>query len=384
MKALIVPQSPDQITSEWLEQALSETDPRAKPKIASIDISTLSRGPMGQTLRLVPAYRDDAADAPASLVAKMPSFAGSELPADRSLISMLYANEVNWYRELARECPIRVPRSYWTGADQANGRFCLLLEDLGHLRARTQLESCDEADARLVVRSLARFHAKWWDAASLGEHSWLRRPEQSGATLMQLWGLSWDTFKDVLGDSLTAEVIAIGERIGPEMLSLNQRGAASATTIVHGDVSLGNVMFNDEAEDDGLCVLDWQGVHLGSGPGDLGYFMGLSLTVELRRELEEQLLHLYHDTLLAHGVAGYGYEQCYDDYRIGLLVALAIPVNGTRMAQAARDSQRSNSRPAEAHPEGQDGASDLALTHPVIHRILTAILDTDAQAMLSP
>ena len=175
----IVPQSPDQITSEWLEQALSETDPRAKPKIASIDISTLSRGPMGQTLRLVPAYRDDAADAPASLVAKMPGFAGSELPADRSLISMLYANEVNWYRELARECPIRVPRSYWTGADQANGRFCLLLEDLGHLRARTQLESCDEADARLVVRSLARFHAKWWDAASLGEHSWLRRPEQS-------------------------------------------------------------------------------------------------------------------------------------------------------------------------------------------------------------
>ena len=251
--------------------------------------------------------------------------------------------------------------------DSANGRFCLLLEDLGHLRASTHVESFGAADARLTVRGLAKFHANWWGAPSLEPQTWLRRPEQSGATLMQLWGFSWEMFKEFFSDALTAELVEIGERIGQQMLALNQRGAASATTLVHGDVRLANLLFDDDAVDDGLYLLDWQGVHLGSGPGDLGYFMALSVATELRRDVEDELLQLYYRTLRDNGVAEYSYQQCYDDYRIGLLVALAIPVNGTRMTLTSGG--------------GRTGA-EMVRMRATVERNLASILDNDAQSML--
>ncbi len=362
-----VPQMPEDITSGWLQQALAESGDLTGVQVASVEIQEIGRGPMGQAMRVLPVYSAKPSGAPDSFVAKMPAFVEAAPPEGRSLIGVLYANEVQWYRDLAGHCPVGVPRSYWTGMDSANGRFCLLLEDLGHLRASTQVESFGAADARLTVRGLAEFHANWWEAASLEPQTWLRRPEQSGATLMQLWGFGWEMFKEFFSDALTAELIEIGERIGQQMLALNQRGAASATTLVHGDVRLANLLFDDDAVDDGLYLLDWQGVHLGSGPGDLGYFMALSVATELRRDVEDELLQLYYRTLRDNGVAEYSYQQCYDDYRIGLLVALAIPVNGTRMTLASGG--------------GRTG-TEMARMRATVERNLASILDNDAQSML--
>jgi hypothetical protein len=48
---------------------------------------------------------------------------------------------------------------------------------------------------------------------------------------------------------------------------------------------------------------------------------------EIRRCLEHGLLRRYYDGLLAHGVQGYSWQQCWDDYRLSvILVSIFVPV----------------------------------------------------------
>jgi hypothetical protein len=101
---------------------------------------------------------------------------------------------------------------------------------------------------------------------------------------------------------------------------------SGARTLVHGDYRLENFMFDDPGK---LIVLDWQIVHAGGGGQDLAYFISQNLTIEARRELEQDLIRAYFDTLVAGG-ADYSWERCMRDYRAGLLVGMAIPVNGVR------------------------------------------------------
>ena len=44
------------------------------------------------------------------------------------------------------------------------------------------------------------------------------------------------------------------------------------------------------------------------------------------RAHEDDLLHRYHDTLVAEGVSGYEFEQFYNDYRMAVLYGWVIPV----------------------------------------------------------
>src|SRR5262249_41502040 len=64
-----------------------------------------------------------------------------------------------------------------------------------------------------------------------------------------------------------------------------------------------------------LAVVDWQTVVWGPPVFDASYFLGAGLDDGDRRRHERDLLRLYHDALLAHGVGGYGWDDCWTDYR---------------------------------------------------------------------
>ena len=48
---------------------------------------------------------------------------------------------------------------------------------------------------------------------------------------------------------------------------------------------------------------------------DASYFIGGGLTVDDRRAHERELSCRYHEELLAHGVEGLEWEQCWEEYR---------------------------------------------------------------------
>ena len=93
---------PGEITPEWLSCAL-------EVPVAAVEAERIGTGQMGTTYRLALGYDGDGG--PPSLVAKL----AGENPAMRELVAPGYAAEVGFYRELAPELDVRVPRC-WYGA----------------------------------------------------------------------------------------------------------------------------------------------------------------------------------------------------------------------------------------------------------------------------
>ena len=88
--------------------------------------------------------------------------------------------------------------------------------------------------------------------------------------------------------------------------------------VVHGDYRLDNLLFPTD-DPSGVAAVDWQTVGLGPPARDLAYFLATSLSPEDRRRYEADLLATYHGALADHGVTGYTREECWEDYRVGML-----------------------------------------------------------------
>jgi len=52
--------------------------------------------------------------------------------------------------------------------------------------------------------------------------------------------------------------------------------------------------------------------------------MAQSISIEDRKETEQELLKLYHDKLIEHGVTGYSYKKFVNGYKMNLVVILVM------------------------------------------------------------
>lgn len=84
-------------------------------------------------------------------------------------------------------------------------------------------------------------------------------------------------------------------------------------------------------------VIDWQDLSVGHGPTDVAMLLGYSFSIQDRRKHERALLKLYHSTLCEHGVAHYSFEQCWEDYRLGMFEIMwrDVILFGNRYLQGA-------------------------------------------------
>lgn len=384
MPDIAVPRVRDDMTPQWMTEVLRSGGYLADGRVATVQIEDIGigRGYVGQTLRIRSTFDGAAPDAPESVVAKIPTFVEFERESDKALIDLLYSTEIQWYRDLRADCPVRVPASYWGGMEPEAGRYCLLLEDMGDLGTSDQLTGCTPAQAELAVTNLARIHARWWESERLEQLDWLPTSEFQGEMARDLYALGWGAFSEAFESDLPAAFASIGERIGPSLPRLYARGSESAKTLVHGDYRIENFLFGEPGTAEGFVVLDWQIVGHGSGLRDLGYLLGQSLTAEVRRDHEQRLLRLYHETLLEHGVSGYDFDRCTDDYRIGLLISMFIPVNGVRAIAELLEAGGGDLSEQERAAFEQAMAAGKQLVQVMAERNVAAILDNDAGALL--
>ncbi|MBF0552445.1 MAG: phosphotransferase, partial [Deltaproteobacteria bacterium] len=70
-------------------------------------------------------------------------------------------------------------------------------------------------------------------------------------------------------------------------------------TLTHHDCHAGNLFWK---QDGSVGFLDWQLVRLGDGIGDVAYLLATTLTPELRRRHESDLIRLYSEVLSTHGI----------------------------------------------------------------------------------
>lgn len=251
-------------------------------------------------------FRGANADAPASLVAKLPT-------PDRWEQG---AREVRFYREVGA---VPGPAVYFADADHDRRRAVLLLEDLTAGRQGDALEGCSVDDAARVLEAIAPFHAGHWHARSAAP--WLLRdgPDAQARQarfderVERLVALSPSIFPD--------DVLTLVERLRSHLAKVIVRLDGGAQTVVHGDLHLDNLLFDTGLERP-VAILDWQTACVDNPAWDIVLLVFGSLDVEDRRAAETTLLDEYVARLTSHGIRGYDRDLLLRDCRLALLVWL--------------------------------------------------------------
>jgi hypothetical protein len=305
-----IPRGPDGFTPDWMTQAFRSAGVLQGAAVTAVDSSLLhtSGGIMGSLYRLQLAY--DARDAgPCTAIAK--------LPRPRTDFSNP-KREVWFYRELADHVGLPVPCCYYGDFDE-QGAAVMLLEDLAPACCGKANALGDDAQTELAVEHLARFHATWWGDQVLGS-----------AFLFQVDDRVMQQFQErymprflahaghMLPDCTWGEHIAA--HTGAIVRALYH---SQPLTLIHGDYQTDNLFYATDEGGAPFTVADWQNVGAARGTVDLAYYLCRGASLEERRAIEQDLLALYHGTLVARGVEGYTHADCERDYRMAMLLNLA-------------------------------------------------------------
>lgn len=305
-----IPGGPEDLTPAWLSGIVGA--------VASAEVERIVAfgGVNGEAFRV----RLQTAAGPSTLIAKFPA----DDTAARGVASYQrwYEREVRFYRELAARTPFRVPETLYAeiGPDD---RYLLLMEDLGGWRQGDQVAGCSVRDAARAVEQVARMHARWW--GRVDGFAWLPRTTVGLERAVPVQGAFARAWQRALRRDLPPGVRSgLGAAVDayPRLL---EEVSASPSTLCHGDFRLDNLFF---AEDGEVAAIDWQFACRAHGMYDVAYFVGLDLDPEVRRGAERSLIARYREVLHAGGVEGYGEDQAWRDYRLSLILALAVFVIG--------------------------------------------------------
>ncbi len=309
------PTSPGGLTPAWLTQALRGAGVIDDARVLSIDVRPIGNGMAGRVVQVALEYDREAAAAPGCVIVKLAAAPGATL--DMALRLGIYEREARFYTEVAPAYPVPAPRVYHC-ASSAPGCYVLVMEDLSPAREGSLLYGCTFEQAEAVVRWIAAAHAAWWEGPRLAALDWLPSPNYAAATDLaaESTDKAWKIFRKKLGGGAPRHVVALGERLGDSRRVLEEL-SAKPCTLIHGDLRVPNVMFAPEGPP--VAIVDWQTVMRGRGPMDLAAFFLFSLSPAERRRAEAMLLPAYCRLLKDGGVEGYSLEQCWRDYRLGLI-----------------------------------------------------------------
>jgi len=361
----MIPARSADITAEWLNQALHQSGFLKDANITSIGYQQWGTGEgfVSDMARFTLTYDRAAPGLPASLVAKLPtSFESAHAMA---MLFNIYEREIRFYAEAAPRSPIRTPELIYCDVAPENQRYILLMEDCSCYQAVDQIEGLTREQVEQVALMLADFHARWWDADDLYSFPWM--PTNTGPVawaLVDAFRGYWDFSVQVPGfvDALPEGGREAGDRIREQYHWLIETGANEHLTIAHFDFRVDNLFFDPGNSEKPVIVYDWQAANINRGVIDLSYLLGGSVTVDMRRQIEKDIVRLYHDRLQERGVSGYSWEECWDDYRKGNLVFAYIPP----LVYATLDTS---------------DARGQVLAPLLVNRHFTAIVDNDSTSL---
>lgn len=293
-------------------------------RVSDVSVISSFRKLRSHTRRLRLDYDSPGADAPHSLILKTGHLDRDARP------SYANRNEIAFYREVAPTLPGRVvPRCFEAVEATDISTWHLLLEDLtdSHVIATEwplppTMEQCES-----MVRTLARFHAAWWDHPRLGISTGRWRDTNDFDRDLQNFAKQFEFFIDRFGQVMPSERRDLYERLFDQSSRLLARYHSRRNlTIVHGDAHCWNFFMPRQGSDDKARLIDWESWGIDAATDDLAYMMAMLWYPDRRHRTERRLLDHYHMELLAHGVSGYNRQSLDDDYRLSALWLILRPV----------------------------------------------------------
>jgi hypothetical protein len=232
--------------------------------------------------------------------------------------------EVEFYSAIA---PVTAdspaPPCYHAAYDAESGAYHLLLEDLSQTHVTVEREApAARADVERMLDVLAPFHARWWGDARL-ETVGLVDEE----IVQNEFNPDFAGFVDYMGDRLSGERRSIYERVlttFPGLLA-ERLVPGRGLTLIHDDAHVWNFVLPRNPEGQ-VYLVDWQQWGVSAGLCDVAYMIALFWYPERRRRMERDLVRYYHDRLLERGVEDYGWDACWQDYRLFAVRNLLVPL----------------------------------------------------------
>jgi hypothetical protein len=343
--ALPLPLGLDEITPEWLTEALRAAHPGVE--VTSAHIDRVIHGTASKALlRLTYNGAGLEAGLPQTLCAK-----GGFREALRRRVWGGLMLETRFYRIVAPQLKINIPRCYFAGIDEDTRQAVVLLEDLS---ARgVQFTGADPPltpDAVAGMLALqANLHAQWWGRADLDRFDGWQEPMRK----YMRWQLRPTRWTECLGMRQGADVPAPLRDRDVVETALERLWAADdgqPRTLVHGDPHPGNMYF----ETDGAPgLLDWQCAMPGSWAHDVTYSIICSLDVDDRRDNERALLAHYLDCLADAGVDPPTSHEAWLQYRRHVLHGFAM-TTPSALDQASEDTTATMARRCQLAAEDHD------------------------------
>ncbi len=296
------------ISPPWMSLALAGRFPGVR--VAALDLTKRIDG-TATKLRYGLSYRvpADAAGAPSSLWLKC----GFDSKGAKQ--GEAFANEVNFFRDIAPLLFVNVPDCYFGAIDPATRDGVVLLEDLVARGATFgQASQSLTADRVAAILSLqARYHACFWQSPRLEEFRWLKAGGAIADTGMvdQYMGL-WDLAVPLPRFRRVPPGQRDKKRMRDALAALMQTLRENPLCLVHGDAHSANLYFDRDGRPG---YLDWQHVMRGHWAFDLASVLITALTVADRRAHERALLQHYLKELAAHGAAAPDADRAWHDYR---------------------------------------------------------------------
>jgi hypothetical protein len=285
----------EDLTPGWLAGVLGQTS-------LTIDgTQAIGTGQMSQSHRI----SFTGPDGPGTVVLKL----ASDDPTSRGTgVGMgAYWREVSFYQELAGRLAGPVPECHHAEYDPGEGWFTLVLEDIKGAQQGDQIAGCSVEEARAAMRTLAQVHGPVLGDLHVGTAGFLNQPNPLNQALASAL---LPGFLERYEDRVAPEHREVCERFVPvlDAFSADRRPPLG---LVHGDYRLDNLLFSN-----GDCrVVDWQTVSWGPAHLDLSYFIAGAFDPPERRAHEEELVRLYHDGLLEHGVQTVTWDHLWEEYR---------------------------------------------------------------------
>jgi len=327
---IAIPESIDELTAEWLTEALRAGGAAADTRVISVNVQpyAVGRSRTGEIALLSPVYETPKASLPTEIIAKIVSPGAAN--RQNAIEMCAFPREVQFYRTMASEVPFAIPHMLYGEFDPVTQDGIILLNKVDGI-TRDELSRARSAefeiDAAELLTDLARMHAKWWGEDSIPETGFM----------IDIKDIS---FGHVLGDHeanllnlmpmlekfLSSKSIAQLER----MTGYREMFVAAARnmlrTFCHGDFHAQNILWNPESDSPRAWVLDWQMVTVGPGALDLATYLVIAIPKRHTSTLLMPLVELYHRELLANGVKGYSLNQLVQDYRYTALATLGVMI----------------------------------------------------------
>ncbi len=326
----MIPENTKSITSEWLNSVLHKNGVLKGENIKSISLEPCGseEGWIGDIARITVNYDGNASNLPNSMIAKWhPS---SEFIYNWGVQLGFLDNGIRFYSEIAPISPIRVPKLIYSDFDLNSKRFALILEDCSKYTGIDLIKGMNYEQTKIAVTSLAKFHSRWWNADDLYSFKWI--PEYNKSLfrfVYEQFQTLWDFVKqkEEFKLDLPEHGLEIGEKYSKNMIQLAFENLPNHFTIVHGDFWSPNFFIDLNDTKNPLIVFDWTTINIGFGTFDLALLLCTSVSIDVRRKYEKQLVKLYMERLIESGVelSNLTFEDFWYNYLKDLLKNIKDP-----------------------------------------------------------